>query len=398
MAKKNIYLDYAATTPIEPKVLKKMLVFLKNNFGNPSSIHSFGQEAKTAIEEAREKIASSLNCSSSEVFFTGSATEANNIAILGIVRAAKRQGIKNPHIIVSQIEHHAVLEPCRQLEKEGAETTYLPVDKKGLINLSDIKKAIKKNTVLVSIMYANNEIGSIQPIGQISRLIGQAEHSIGHKIYFHTDAVQAFNYLNCDVKKLGVDLLTLSGHKIYGPKGIGALYVRQNTPLEPVIFGGGQEQGLRPGTENTASIIGFAEAVQIAAQEREKEAKKIKPLRDKLIKGLLQKIPGAKLNGPQESRLPNNVNISIPGIEGESMLISLDQEGIAASTGSACSSRSLRPSHVLLAIGLTPKQAHGSLRFSLGKYTTRQDIEKVLAVLPKIVKRLREISPFKQNN
>ncbi len=398
MAKKNIYLDYAATTPIEPKVLKKMLVFLKNNFGNPSSIHSFGQEAKTAIEEAREKIASSLNCSSSEVFFTGSATEANNIAILGIVRAAKRQGIKNPHIIVSQIEHHAVLEPCRQLEKEGAETTYLPVDKKGLVNLSDIKKAIKKNTVLISVMYANNEIGSIQPIGQISQLIGQAEHSIGHKIYFHTDAVQAFNYLNCDVKKLGVDLLTLSGHKIYGPKGIGALYVRQNTPLEPVIFGGGQEQGLRPGTENTASIIGFAEAVQIAAQEREKEAKRIKPLRDKLIKGLLQKIPGAKLNGPQESRLPNNVNVSIPGIEGESMLISLDQEGIAASTGSACSSRSLRPSHVLLAIGLTPEQAHGSLRFSLGKYTTRQDIEKVLAVLPKIVKRLREISPFKQNN
>jgi cysteine desulfurase len=403
---KKIYLDYAATTPIDPKVLRAMLPYLKKEYGNPSSIYNLGQRAQMAIDEAREKVSRFLNCSPSEIIFTGSATEANNLAIFGTVRAAKKQRIK-PHIITSKIEHHAILEPCHQLEREGVEVTYLPVSKEGLVKVSDVKKAIRENTVLVSVMYANNEIGTIQPIREIANVIHNFKDSKSqapnfkqipnHKSQFpifHTDAVQAVNYLDCDVQKLGVDLLTLSGHKIYGPKGVGALYIKEGIPIEPLIYGGGQENGMRSGTENVAGIVGLGAAIGEIRNSRS-EIRRIKKLRDKLIDGILKKIPGARLNGSRENRLPNNVNVSISGVEGESMVIALDQEGICVSTGSACSSRSLEPSHVLRALGLSPKEAHGSLRLTLGRYTTQEEINKVLKVLPKVVEKLRKISPFK---
>jgi len=391
---KRIYLDYAATTPLDKRVFQKMLPFLKDCFGNPSSIHSFGQQAKEAVDKARKKVAKFLNCSSSEIIFTGSATEANNLAIFGTVKACQRNGINHPHIITSQIEHHAILEPCHQLEKEGVKVTYLPVNKEGIVKVEDVKKAICKNTVLVTIMYANNEIGTIQPIAEIGKLIRKLKTQNSKlKVFFHTDAVQAINYLDCDVQKLKVDLLTISAHKIYGPKGVGGLYIRKGTKIEPQILGGGHEGGLRSGTENVAGIVGLGEAIEIVKKERSK-IKKIKKLRDKLIDGILKQIPGSRLNGSRALRLPNNVNISIPGIEGESMVIALDEEGIACSTGSACSSGSLEPSHVLLSLGLPPQQAHSSLRLTLGKYTTEREIDKVLEILPKVVKRLKEISPF----
>ncbi|MBZ9572679.1 cysteine desulfurase [Patescibacteria group bacterium] len=384
---KKIYLDYAATTPIDSKVLKEMLPYLEKEHGNPSSIYEFGQRAQMALDKARGNVGDFLNCSPSEIIFTGSATEANNLAIFGIVRATQKKGMK-PHLITTEIEHHAVLEPCKILEKEGVEVSYLPVNKEGLIRISDLKKAITRNTILVSVMYANNEIGTIQPIAEIGKLLKKS------KILFHTDAVQAANYLSCDVKKLGVDLLTLSGHKIYGPKGVGALYVKKGTEILPIIYGGGQETGVRSGTENVAGIVGLAAAIKQIKNEKLK-VKSLKKLRDKLIDGILKSVSDVKLNGSRESRLPNNANFTIRGAEGESMVIALDQEGIAASTGSACSSRSLEPSHVLLALRLPPPEAHSSLRLTLGRYTTEKEIDKVLEVLPKIVQRLRKISPFK---
>ncbi len=395
---KKIYLDYAATTPLAKEVLKEMFPFLEKDFGNPSSIHSFGQKAKEGIDKSRERISNFLNCSLSEIFFTGSATEANNLAIFGVVRAAQKRE-ERPHIITTQIEHHAVLEPCRQLEKEGVEVTYLPVDKEGLIKISELKKAIKDNTLLVSIMYANNEIGTIQPITEIGNLIKKINsrskpQSSAIGIYFHTDAVQAINYLDCDVKKLGVDLLTLSAHKIYGPKGVGALYVKTGTQIVPLIYGGGHERGLRSGTENVASIVGFGKAIE-GIEKSKSGIERIKKLRDKLIDNILKNIPGTKLMGARDKRLPNNVNVSISGAEGESMVIALDKEGIAASTGSACSSQSLEPSHVLRALGLSSAEAHCSLRLSLGKYTKEEEVDKVSEILPKIVKRLRKISGYK---
>lgn len=393
MKQKKIYLDYAATTPLAPEVLREMLPYLKKDFGNPSSIHSFGQIAQEGLDKARERVASFLNCSVSEIFFTGSATEANNLAIQGLIKASQKREIK-PHILTTQIEHHAVLEPCKELEKQGVEITYLGVDKEGLVKISALEKAIRQNTVLVSIIYANNEIGTIQPIAEIGKLLQTIHYKLQTKIYFQTDAVQAVNYLDCDVEKLGVDLLTLSAHKIYGPKGVGALYIKQGTPISPLIYGGGQESGLRSGTENVAGIVGLGKAIK-EVEKSKKDIKRIEKLRNKLIDGILKNIPQAKLNGSRECRLPNNVNVSIPGAEGESMVIALDQEGIAVSTGSACSSRSLEPSHVLLALGLSPKEAHGSLRFSLGKYTREEEINKVLEVLPKIVQRLRKISGYK---
>ena len=395
--KKIIYLDYAATTPIAPEVLKEMLPYLKKEYGNPSSIYGLGQKAQMACDKARQRVADFLNCSSSEIVFTGSATEANNLAILGMIKN-QRPKTKNQklHIITTQIEHHAVLEPYKELEKQGAEVTYLPVDKQGLVRVSDVEKAIKVNTVLVSIMYANNEIGTIQPIAEIAKLIKKINsfnlgRPTSQKIYFHTDTVQAANYLDCDVKKLGVDLLTLSGHKIYGPKGVGALYIKEGTPIAPIIYGGGQEEGIRSGTENVAGIVGLgAASVEVKLQQTKNRG--LEKLRDKLIDGILKSIPDSKLNGSRESRLPNNVNFTIRGAEGESMVIALDQEGITASTGSACSSRSLEPSHVLLALGLNHEQAHSSLRLTLGRYTTEKEVDKVLEVLPKIVNRLRQIS------
>lgn len=395
MAKKIIYLDYAATTPLSPEVFKAMLPYLKEDFGNPSSVHILGQRAQIAIDKAREKIAKFLNCQAEEIIFTGSATEANNLAIKGLLENLRLK-IKNCHIITSQIEHHAVLEPCKELEKNGVKVTYLPVNKEGLVSVSDVKKAIRPNTVLISIMYANNEIGTIQPIAEIGRRLKSKIQNQKSKIYFHTDAVQAVNYLNCDVQKLGVDLLTISGHKIYGPKGIGALFIRKGTPVQPLIFGGGQESGFRSGTENVAGIVGLGEAInQIQNLKSKSQNSKIKRLRDKLIEGILKTIPGSQLNGSRKNRLPNNLNISFEGVEGEAMVIALDEEGICASTGSACSSRSLEPSHVLLALGLSPEQAHSSLRLTLGRYTTKEEIDKVLKVLPKIVARLRKISGYK---
>jgi len=384
----KIYLDYAATTPIDPKILKTMLPFLKQDFGNASSIYNLGQRALEAVNEARKTVADFLGCSAQEIIFTGSATEANNLAIFGVIKSAENS---KPHLITTQIEHHAVLEPCHELEKQGVEVTYLPVNKEGLVELAKLKKAIKANTVLVSIMYANNEIGTIQPIAEIAKLIKSANP----KTLFHTDAVQAVNYLDCDVRKLGVDLLTLSSHKIYGPKGVGALFAKKGTKITPLIYGGGHEVGLRSGTENVAGIVGLAAAVKEIQDPKIKiQDIKIKHLRDKIIKTILKIIPEAKLNGSPVQRLSNNVNITFKGVEGEAMVISLDQKGIAVSTGSACSSKTLKPSHVLLALGLSEEEAHGSLRITLGRQTSQQEIEKLFKTLPPIVQRLRQISGY----
>ena len=386
----RIYLDYAATTPCDLKVLKAMLPYLKKDFGNASSIYQLGQKALEAIDEARNTVAGFLGCAAQEIIFTGSATEANNLAIFGVIKNLKTS---QPHIITSKIEHHAILEPCQALEKQGVEVTYLPVDKEGLVQFSDIKKSLKKNTVLVSIMYANNETGTIQSIAEIGKLIKKTNP----QTLFHTDAVQAINFLDCDVKKLGVDLLTLSSHKIYGPKGVGALFVKKGTQITPLIYGGGHEMGLRSGTENVPGIVGLAAAVKEIQDPKIKIHNiKIKQLRDKTIKTILKIVPGTKLNGSQEYRLPNNINISFQGAEGEAMVIALDQKGIAVSTGSACSSKSLEPSHVLRALGLSDQDAHGSLRITLGRQTTQKEIEKLFKVLPSIIQRLRKISGYKQ--
>lgn len=413
--KEIIYLDYAATTPLDPDVLKVMMPYLGEEYGNPSSVHQLGQRALAAIDEAREKLAKFLGCELREVIFTGSATEANNLAIQGIVKNYKSQitnyeqsttaksQILNPHIITSQIEHDSVLECCRALEKEGVEVTYLSVTKDGFVRIEDVKNALKDNTVLISIMYANNEVGTIQPIAEIANSIHDfRKHKIqipNHKqdtnIYplFHTDAVQAANYLDCDVNKLGVDLLTLSAHKIYGPKGVGALYVRSGTPLEPLIRGGGQEFALRPGTENVTAIAGFGAAIQqITNYKTQNINSKIQKLRDRLIKEVLKSIPNARLNGSRENRLPNNANFCFPGVSAETLTIALDQEGIAISSGSACSSRAMQPSHTLLAIGLSEDEANSSVRVTLGKYTTEQEITRFFRTLTLILKRLKYIN------
>lgn len=389
----RIYLDYAATTPVVREVLEEMLPYLKEEYGNPSSIHQAGQTSRAAIDISRERLADFLNCSLSEVVFTGSATESDNIAILGVADFFLKKG-KKVHIITTKIEHPAVLESCRALEKWGLEVDYCVSDKEGLVEVKEIEKLIKDNTVLVSVIYANNEIGTIQPIVEIGKLLEMVNQTRGQKIYFHTDAVQAVNYLPCDVKELGVDLLTLSAHKIYGPKGVGVLYVKRGTDMEPIMYGGHQESALRPGTENTAHIVGLGRAIKEVEKSKSQNIKILK-YRDKLIDGILAKIPGSRLNGSKDRRLPNNINVSFDGAEGEALVIALDQEGIATSTGSACSSGSLEPSHVLLALGLSHIQAHGSLRMTLGRGTTEKEIDKVLDVLPKVVKRLREISGYK---
>jgi len=386
----KIYLDYAATTPVDSNVLREMLPYLKKDFGNPSSIYNIGQKACGAVNKSREIVAGFLGSSSKEIIFTGSATEANNLAIFGTIKAA---GIVKPHIITSQIEHYAVLKPCEELKKQGTEVTFLPVDKDGLVQVSDVKKAMKPNTVLVSIMYSNNEIGTVQPISEIAKVVKK----VNSKTLFHTDAVQAVNYLECDVQKLGVDFFTLSSHKIYGPKGVGALYVKNGVKIKPLIYGGGHEGGLRSGTENIPGIVGLAAAIQEIQNPKTRiQNIKIRQFRDRLIKTILKVIPDTSLNGSLIHRLPNNVNISFEGVEGEAMVIGLDLKGIAVSTGSACSSESLKPSHVLLALGFSEKQAHGSLRITLGKHTTSREVERFLKVLPPIVQRLRKISGYNQ--
>jgi cysteine desulfurase len=391
---KKVYLDYAATTPLDNEVKKAMAIYQEAEFGNASSLHSFGQTARSAIEKARQQVADFLHCQVTEIVFCGSATEADNLAIFGTVKAAQKRGLK-PHIITSTIEHPAVLEPFKMLAKTGVEVDYCPVDQQGIIKIADLARLIKPNTILVSVMYANNEIGVIQPIAEIGSLLQTINYKLKTKILFHTDAVQATNYLDCDVTKLGVDLLTLSGHKIYGPKGVGALFIKKGTNLEPLVVGGHQENGLRAGTENVSAIIGLGKAVEMISINYKLQTINLIKLRDKLLDGILNSISGASLNGSRESRLPNNVNISFNGVEGESILMALDQEGICVSTGSACTSGSLDPSHVLMAVGLSHQKAHGSIRFSLGKMTTEKEIDYVLKVLPNIIKRLRAISPLR---
>jgi len=382
---KRTYLDYAATTPTHPEVLKAMLPYFSEAFGNPSTIYAYGQEARRAVEEARTKVASLLGAGDQEIVFTSGGTEAANFAIKGIAFANENKG---NHIITTSIEHHAVLETCQSLKKRGFKITPVPVDSYGQVDPDDIKKAITEKTTLISVMHANNEIGTIEPIADIGNIAREAG------IYFHTDAVQTAGHIPIDVNELGVDLLSISAHKLYGPKGVGALYIRKGTELTALLHGGEQEKRRRAGTENVPGIVGLGKAAEIASQEMAEEAARLNQLRDKLIQGLTSRIDHIRLNGHLIKRLPNNINISVDFVEGESMLLHLDTEGIYASTGSACSSGSLEPSHVLLAIGLPHERAHGSLRFTLGKWTADEDIERVLAVLPEIVARLRAMSPF----
>ncbi|MGM0629300.1 MAG: cysteine desulfurase family protein [Patescibacteria group bacterium] len=378
---KKIYLDNAATTPVAKEVLEEMLPCFSEKYGNSSSLHSFGRDAQDVIERARERVADFLSCQKDEIIFTGSATEANNIFIQGVLR-----GVENPHVITSAVEHDAVLQTVKN---SGADLTILSVDKEGFVNPEDVLKEIKEDTVLVSIMYANNEVGTIQPIKEIGKLIKKENKRRERKILFHTDAVQAIGYLSADVEELGVDGLTLSGHKIYGPKGIGVLYKRNDLKLEPLFFGGGQERELRPGTLNTPLIVAIGKAVELLKSVNRKE--ETEKLRDCLIKEVL-KIEGASLNGPKAGRLSNNANFSFTGVEGESLVMLLDQKGIATSTGSACSSKTLEASHVLKAMGLPDLEAHSSLRVSLGRSTEKKDIDEFLIELKEAIKRLRDIS------
>ncbi len=380
---KKIYLDYGATTPCDKQVVEKMTPFLTEKFGNPSSLHSFGQEALIAVDEAREKVACFLKSMESEILFTGSATEANNVAILGVIKE------KKGHIITTAIEHKAVLETVK---KSGAENTIIYPDKNGVISVNDVLKEVREDTVLISVMYANNEVGTVQPVKEIGDAIKKLNKERKNKIIFHTDAVQAANYLSCDVDQLNVDLLTLSGHKIYGPKGVGVLYIKDGVHLSPLIFGGDQEKGLRPGTENIFAVVGLGEAVDLISKN---DIERTKKMRDKIIKFVLENIPKSTLNGDFEKRLPNNINISFKGTEGESLMIALDSEGVAVSTGSACASKSLQPSHVLLAMGLSHEQAHGSLRVTLGRFTTEEEVDYFLQKLPVVVEKIRKISPLK---
>ncbi|MDD4262969.1 MAG: cysteine desulfurase NifS [Firmicutes bacterium] len=382
----RIYLDHAATTAVRKEVFDYMLPFFTEHFGNPMSVHSFGRETKKYLEAARETIANCIGAEPREIMFTSSGTEADNWAIKGVLKGQSKKG---KHIITSQIEHHAVLHTLEQLEQQGYEVTYLPVDREGFVDPDELKKAIRKDTILVSIMHANNEIGAIQPIDELGLICKE------NGIIFHVDAVQSAGVLPIDLKHLPVDLLSLSAHKFYGPKGAGALFVRKGTRIESMISGGGQERGLRGGTHNHVAIIGMGKALELAVLEMEENNKRISKLRDQLIDGLFERIPEIRLNGPRgDKRLPNNVNVSIKYIEGEGMLLHLDMLGIAASSGSACTSGSLDPSHVLLAIGLTHEIAHGSLRLSLGRKNTEADVKKVLEVLPEIVKNLRSMSPL----
>lgn len=382
---KNIYFDNAATTKLDDEVLKEMLPYLKDNYGNPSSIYKLGREARKAIEDSREKIVKVLNCKANEIYFTAGGSESDNTAIKGIAKANKKRG---NHIITSKIEHPAVLETCKQLEKEGFEITYISVDEKGIVDLEELKKSIKPTTILITIMFANNEIGTIQPIEEIGKI------AKGNNIYFHTDSVQAVGSIKIDVQKLNIDSLSLSGHKFYGPKGVGALYVKTGVPFEKFISGGHQERNKRAGTENVAGIVGIGKAIELAYENLDEYNKKIKELRDYYVKQVEEKIPYIKINGDMEKRLPGNSNISFRFIEGEGLLLNLDLKGICASSGSACTSGSLDPSHVLLAIGLPHEIAHGSLRVSIGKYNTKEEIDHLIENLMEIVTRLREMSPL----
>jgi cysteine desulfurase len=382
---RRIYLDHAATTPTRPEVVQAMLPYFTNAFGNASSIYSYGREARGAVEEARTKVVELIGARSEEIIFTNGGTEADNYALKGVAYANEKKG---NHIITTSIEHHAVMEVCKFLGRRGFKITYLPVDEYGLVDPDDVKRAITDKTILISVMHANNQVGTIEPVEEIGEIAREAG------VCFHTDAVQTLGHIPVNVDKLKVDLLAISAHKLYGPKGVGVLYVRKGTKLVPLMHGGEQEKRRRAGTENVPAIVGLGKAVELAGQEMGKEVEQLAYLRDKLIKGLMEKIDHIRLNGHPTRRLPNNVNVSVDFVEGESMLLNLDLEGICASTGSACSSASLEPSHVLLALGLPAEQAHGSLRFTLGRENTETDVERVLEVLPGIVARLRAMSPL----
>lgn len=381
----KIYMDNAATTPVRKEVLEAMLPYFGEYYGNPSSLYQTAAASKKAVENAREQVAKALGAKTEEIYFTGCGTESDNWALTG---AAEAYGKNGGHIITSAIEHHAVLHTCQYLESRGYDVTYLPVDEDGLISIEELEKAIRPETFLISIMLANNEIGTIQPVKEIGLLARE------RKIIFHTDAVQAVGHMPIDVNELNIDMLSMSAHKIYGPKGVGVLYVRKGIRLKSFMHGGAQERSRRAGTENVPGVVGLGKAIELITAEMEEENKKLISLRERLIEGLMSAIPYARLNGHREKRLPGNVNISFEFVEGESILISLDFKGIAASSGSACTSGSLDPSHVLLAIGLPHEKAHGSVRFTLGMYNTEEDADEVIRELPPIIEKLRKMSPL----
>ena len=381
-----IYMDYAATTPVRPEVVEAMLPFFSESFGNPSSIYEMAQQSRGAVDRSRRAIARALGCRTSEIVFTSGGTESDNAAVKGVATALRNIG---NHVITSSIEHHAVLHACHQLEQFGFDVTYLPVDEFGLIDPEDVARAVTERTTLVSVMLANNEIGTIEPVSEIAAAVQREARRIGRKIYVHTDAVQAMGAIDVNVRDLGVDLLSLSGHKLHGPKGVGALYIRRGTPFEPLIQGGGQERERRSGTENVPAIVGLAEAVRLAELERSETSRRLTALRDRIISGIHERIPDAKLNGHPLRRLPNNVNVSFERVEGEPILLGLDFAGICASSGSACSSASLEPSHVLTAIGLPADLAQGSLRITIGRDTTDEDVDYMIETLTGLVGRLR---------
>ncbi|MDR1701215.1 MAG: cysteine desulfurase NifS [Sporomusaceae bacterium] len=384
----RIYFDHSATTPVNHEVAKIMLEYLTDKFGNPSSIHYFGREAKKAVSEAREKVAKIIGAKPEEIFFTGGGTEGDNLAIKGVAFANRKKG---NHIITTSIEHHAVGHTCEYLEKHGFKVTYLPVDEYARVSLEDVKKAVTPETILITVMFANNEVGTIQPIQEIGKFAREKG------IYFHTDAVQAVGNCHIDVTEMNIDLLTLSGHKLYASKGVGALYVRKGVKIEPLQQGGAHEKNMRAGTENVAGIVGLGLAAEIAARELPDHIQRMQKLRDKITDGIMQNIPYVKLNGHPTEKMPGLVNFSFQFVEGESLLLNLDLKGIAASSGSACTSGSLDPSHVLLAMGLDHETAHGSLRISLGRSNTEAQVDYFLEVMPKILERLRSMSPLYGN-
>ena len=400
----RVYLDHNATTPVEPEVLDAMLPYLSGEFGNAASIHTFGQKARAAVETAREQVAALIGARPQEIVFTSGGTEADNHAIFGAVSAlvtwlpnrsqnplddlGKRLSIAHlKHVITTAIEHEAVLNTCQELEKQGVRVTYLPVDKQGVVSAEAVRRALRKETVLITVMHANNELGTVQPLDEIGRIAADAD------VYFHTDAVQSAGKVPIDVNVLRLDLLSLSGHKFYAPKGIGALYIRGGTRLQQLLYGGHHQRGFRPGTENVAGIVGMGKAAELARKSLTEDAARISALRDRLEQGLLSRVPHSRANGARAPRTPNTANILYSGIEGEALVIALDLKGLACSTGAACSSGAVEPSHVLTAIGLSPDEARSSLRFSLGRHTTADEIDFALQIVPAAVEQLRELSP-----
>ncbi|MBI3669620.1 MAG: cysteine desulfurase NifS [Acidobacteria bacterium] len=381
---RRVYFDHNATTPVDREVLAAMLPYFAEEFGNASSIHSFGQRTRTAVERARESVAALIGARPAEVVFTSGGTESDNQAILGVVAAAHGDA---KHVITTQIEHSAVLNVCQALEQRGVAVTYLPVNREGLVDPDAVRRALRPETLLITVMHANNELGTVQPIEEIGRIAAEAD------VYFHSDAVQSAGKVLLDVDRLGVDLLSISAHKLYGPKGVGALYIRKGTRLEPLLYGGHHERDRRPGTENVAGIVGLGKASELAREKLSLDLTRISSLRDRLERGLLSCVPHARVNGSREHRTPNTSNITLPFVEGEALVIALDLKGLACSTGAACSSGAVEPSHVLTAIGLPPEEARASLRFSLGRETTDADVDFALSVVPGVVEHLRELSP-----